>query len=211
MRPAAMIRNALALLQKRRRKGWFLAAIGTIVTIAVSTDRFWDVLQHIRREMSGPDVIVTVIPFAKSQTYGKPHLLYEFRFDDASRATGVDKEEDLKILFTSRSILLNKFSCDREAGASPFPTDFHELNIGIQNRGWQTAKDYTITITFSGEISPDPGVRIAWGEAYPLVRVAPVGSERIRIDPDSAQVGGSCGKNRKETEMGSTSRDRMAC
>jgi hypothetical protein len=157
--------KASALFQRALQKPWRLAWIGTIATILAGVVGFSDNAQHILREFNGPDVVLTIIPQGTSDTYGKPDLLNEYRFDKTRGATHVETEEDVRALFDSRPLSVGKLSCHHEDNSQPTSHDYYELNIGIQNLGWQTAKDYSIAITFSGQTKPDPGVRIALVES----------------------------------------------
>lgn len=139
-----------------------LKIAASLLPLVGASVAFKDNILHVVRERYGPIVIVSAIPrpLPDIRGIGKRSLLYEFEFNDIN-ATRLYGDEDVAKLFLSRPISIARCHC---SGKTTTPrTRMYKMSVGIQNKGSQIAKDYSLAIAFSGreDIKTDPGVRIA--------------------------------------------------
>ena len=193
-----------------RRRVWASVSAG-LVAIAIGAWQFGGSILHVLSELSGPDVIISVLPpVAKLGEYGQKRLLYEFEFEKPAMAAFLSDDGSVRALWTTgKPIPVVRVACN-EGGRSS-PSDLYKLSVVVQNRGDRTANDYKMVITFSGEdlVHVDPGVRIAHVESDAL-KVDYVYQQEPEIPLPSCimeekkSVGGKPSQNQQLNEISAT-------
>lgn len=153
-----------------QQRAWIGGAIGLgIIVVGVIWNFRGDFLHGVK-EFYGPDVVVSVLPAnADLDAFGERDLLYEFIFTKEKMSVPLRDSNAVEGLMTTGvPISINRFTCK---GKDQLPSsDLYALSVLVQNRGHQTANDYKLVITFSGQDKNhrDPGVRIAHAESDAL-------------------------------------------
>jgi len=147
--------SGLGRLVPRRWEGWLLP--GLVLALLVY---FHEDIQGLLKEWYGPDIVITALPErTQLANFGSSDLLYEFKVKRAAAATRVGSEAELYKLFeTARPITLVPFHC----GGKPAPAghNLYKLSIISQNLGSQTAREYSVMLSFSGAQQADSGVHM---------------------------------------------------